>query len=168
MYWITEEFYQNNCDNEIPYRKWVEQGFIRVSGKHSIVYSDLSNYIETFVKKINCRVGWIYYDSWSAIYLIEDLNKMGFRDCVPLQQGYKSLSLPMQELGVQFKDGKVNYQNNPVTKWCLSNTEVDVDCNGNIKPKKYQDKRNLKIDGTAVLINSYAGILDHIENIKNY
>jgi phage terminase large subunit-like protein len=93
---------------------------------------------------------------------------MGFRDCVPVQQGYKTLSLPMQELGNEFKEKRVNYQNNPITKWCLSNTEMDIDCNGNIKPKKYRDKRSLKIDGTAVLIDAFVGVLEHIDNIKNY
>ncbi len=168
MYWITEEFYQANKDGEIPYRKWVEQGYIRISGKHSIVYSDISNYILTVTKKTGCRVGWIYYDAWSAVYLIEELEKMGFHDCIPAQQGYKTLSLPMQELGTALKNHTVNYQNNPVTKWCLSNTEIDVDNNGNIKPKKYQDKRNLKIEGTAVLINTFVGISDHLDNMINY
>jgi phage terminase large subunit-like protein len=168
MYWMTEEFYQNNKDGEIPYKKWFEQGYIRISGQHSISYGDISNYINTFFKNTGGRFGWIYYDSWSATYLIDELNRMGFNDCVPVQQGYKTLSLPMQELGTQFKEGKINYQNNPITKWCLSNTEVDIDCNGNIKPKKYQDKRSLKIDGTAVLIDAFVGVLEHIDNIKNY
>jgi len=168
MYWCTEEFYNANRDGEIPYKLWVEQGLIRISGKHNIMYSDISNYINTTVKKTGCRVGWIYYDSWSAVYLIEELNKMGFRDCVPVQQGYKTLSLPMQELGVEFKSGRINYQNNAVTKWCISNTEIDIDCNGNIKPKKFQDKRTLKIEGTAVLLNSHVGVMARLDNMKNY
>jgi Phage terminase-like protein, large subunit len=168
MYWITEEFYQANKDGEIPYRLWVDQGYVRISGKHNIVYSDVSNYILTFNGKTGCRVGWIYYDSYSAVYFIEELKKMGFHDCVPTIQGYKTLSVPMQTLGTEIKSHYVNYQNNPVTKWCLSNTEIDMDCNGNIKPKKYEDKRNLKIEGTAVLLNSFVGITDHMDNMKNY
>jgi len=168
MYWITEEFYQANKDGGVPYRRWVEQGHMRISGVHNIIYQDISNYILTFFENTECRIGWIYYDSYSAVYLIEELKSMGFHDCIPTWQGYKTLSIPMQTLGAEFKDKKVNYNNNPVTKWCLSNTEVEMDANLNIKPRKYQNKRSLKIDGTAVLLNSFVGILEHLDNMKNY
>lgn len=168
MYWITEEMYQANRDSETPYKLWKDQGHIRISGKHNIEYSDLANYIDTFTKTTKCRVGWIYYDAWSSEYLVKELETMGFSDCRKIQQGYKSLSLPMQELGAAFKGGLVNYQNNPITKWCISNTEQDTDGNGNIKPKKYQDKRSLKIEGASILITAWAGVLENLDNMKNY
>ena len=172
MYWITQDFYNKHSTDNVPYKTWVSKGYIRISGEHAINYNDLTNYILTIKKKCNnMRLGWIYYDSYSAIYFIEDLKKTLHIDkdrMIPTQQGYKTISLPMQSLGSEFKAHRVNYQNNPVTKWCLSNTEADTDCNGNIKPKKYQDKRSMKIDGVAVMIDSFVGISEHLDNVKNY
>ncbi len=42
----------------------------------------------------------------------------------------------MENLGADLKKKHINYNNNPVTKWCLSNTIVDIDKNGNIQPDK--------------------------------
>ena len=53
-------------------------------------------------------------------------------------QGAKTLSLPMQMLGADLQAHKVNYNNNPILKWCLTNTGVQTDRNGNIVPIKNQ------------------------------
>ena len=37
-------------------------------------------------------------------------------------QGAKTMSNPMKELEADLKDKKVNYNNNPILKWCLLNT----------------------------------------------
>jgi len=42
-------------------------------------------------------------------------------------QGAKTLSLPMQMLGVDLQAKRVCYNNNPVLKWCLTNTGILTD-----------------------------------------
>jgi len=66
-------------------------------------------------------------------------------------QGAKTLSLPMQMLGVDLKANRVIYNNNPVLKWCLTNTGIQTDRNGNIVPVKNQSPKQ-RIDGTASLL----------------
>lgn len=39
-------------------------------------------------------------------------------------QGAKTLSLPMQMLGADLQAHKVIYNNNPILKWCLTNTGI--------------------------------------------
>lgn len=45
----------------------------------------------------------------------------------------------MKQLEADLQEKKVNYNNNPVTKWCLTNTEVKRDENDNIRPVKRQE-----------------------------
>ena len=45
------------------------------------------------------------------------------------------------------------FQNNPVLKWCLSNTAVQKSVLNNIVPKKITDKR--RIDGAVSLLNAW-------------
>ena len=60
----------------------------------------------------------------------------------------------MQSLGADLKAKKIIYNNNPIDKWCLTNTSVDIDRNGNIQPHKGKNQRR-RIDGTAALLDAY-------------
>ena len=62
----------------------------------------------------------------------------------------------MQMLGADLQAHKVNYDNNPILKWCLTNT----DRNGNIVPAKNQSPRQ-RVDGTAALLDYYVGLYEH-------
>ena len=102
---------------------------------------------------------WVYYDSYSARYFVEEMQMEGF-NMVRCIQGAKTLSLPMQMLGADLQAHRVIYNNNPVLKWCLTNTGVQTDRNGNIVPVKNQSPKQ-RIDGTAALLDSYVGLYEH-------
>ena len=85
----------------------------------------------------------------------------GFR-MVACRQGAKTLSLPMHKLGADLKAKKINYNNNPLLKWCICNTGIVEDRNGNIVPKKAQAAK-FRIDGLASLLDSYVGLCDHYQ-----
>ena len=72
----------------------------------------------------------------------------------PVIQGKKTLSGPMKALGADLDKKIINYNNNPILKWCLSNTSVDVDKNDNIQPIKTSNQRK-RIDGLASLLDAY-------------
>ena len=80
-------------------------------------------------------------------------------------QGKYTLSGPMQRLEADIKKKYVNYNNNPIDKWCLSNTSVDVDKNGNIQPIKVKSRK--RIDGTAALLNAYVALERHKNDYSN-
>lgn len=163
MYWVTQKFLDaqrrpDQMGNYVPWDQWIERGLVRVSGTNAIDYHDIANYFVSNHKKY----GWIYqyinYDSWSATYLIEELASLGFSKdtcLIPTQQGYKTLSVPMQTLETDLKEKILCYQNNDVTKWCFTNVETVQDRNGNIMPKKVNDQRHRKIDGMVAILNTY-------------
>ena len=72
-----------------------------------------------------------------------------------VRQGVFSLSEPMKQLEADMKNKIVIYDNNPVMKWCLANTQAKVDVNGNIQPTKLNSKYK-RIDGAVALIIAYA------------
>ena len=73
---------------------------------------------------------------------------------IPVRQGVVTLSEPMKELSAMLKAKQVIYDNNPILKWNLMNTEIRVDVNGNIQPCKGRDNRR-RIDGTAALLDAF-------------
>lgn len=75
----------------------------------------------------------------------------------------KTLSQPMKALGADLENNLIVYNNNPVDKWCLCNTAVDVDKNDNIQPIKTSKPRR-RIDGTATLLDAYVVLQNNIND----
>lgn len=160
MYWIPEERLEEHVKTDkIPYDKWVELGFVRLCNGNTIDYSDVTAWFLEMVNDSGINIAWVYYDSWSARYWVDEMEAYGF-EMVRCIQGAKTLSLPMQRLGADLQAKRVNYNNNPVLKWCLSNTAIETDRNGNIVPVKNQQARQ-RIDGTASLLDAYVGLNEH-------
>lgn len=81
-------------------------------------------------------------------------NTFGQETWQPVIQGKKTLSGPMKNLGADLEKKIINYNNNPILKWCLTNTAIDIDKNNNIQPIKTSNSRR-RIDGLASLLNAY-------------
>ena len=58
------------------------------------------------------------------------------------------------------------YNNNPVLKWCLANTGIVEDKNGNIKPNKTSKARK-RIDGLAALLDAFVVFQDCQDDYKS-
>ena len=166
MYWLPEDnFNQRVQEEKIPYDKWREAGLVRLCRGNTIDYSDVTAWFLELVNEHGITPLWVYYDSWSARYWVEEMEGYGFKmeRCI---QGAKTLSLPMQNLGADLQAKKVNYNNNPILKWCLTNTAVQEDRNGNIVPKKASSPKQ-RIDGTASLLDAYVGLYEKYNEFLN-
>jgi phage terminase large subunit-like protein len=160
MYWLPADRLQECVQQDkIPYDKWFDRGLLRLCAGNSINYSDVTAWFVETVKQYDLFPAWVYYDSYSARYFVEEMQMQGF-NMVRCIQGAKTLSLPMQMLGADLQAHKVIYNNNPVLKWCLTNTGVQTDRNGNIVPIKNQSPKQ-RIDGTAALLDCYVGLYEH-------
>ena len=72
----------------------------------------------------------------------------------------------MKALGADLAGKKIIYNNNPVLKWCLANTSIDVDKNNNIQPAKGMSQRR-RIDGMASLLDAYVCRDRHLDEYHN-
>ena len=159
MYWIPEAHLAERVrDDKIPYDKWQERGLLRLCHGNTIDYSDVTAWFLEMVE-FGITPAWVYYDSYSARYWVDEMTRHGFKMERTIQ-GAKTLSLPMQRLGADLQAKRVNYNNNPILKWCISNTAIETDRNGNIVPVKNQKPRQ-RIDGLASLLDAYVGLNDH-------
>lgn len=166
MYWLPQDsFIQRVQVEKIPYDKWLEAGLVRLCTGNRINYSDVTAWFLELVNECGLTPTWIGYDSWSAGYWVEEMKSYGF-NMIPVIQGAKTLSLPMQTLGADLQAKRVNYNNNPVLKWCLTNTGVQTDRNGNITPVKNQSAKQ-RIDGTASLLDAYTVFQEHYNEFMN-
>lgn len=162
MYWLPEDNLEQRVKlDKIPYDIWYRRGLLRLCAGNTINYGDVTSWFIEMLNNYGITPLWIYYDSYSAKYWVEEMEQNGFK-MVRCIQGAKTLSLPMQNLGADLKAKKINYNNNPILKWCLTNTGILEDRNGNIVPIKNQSAKQ-RIDGVASMLDSYVGLYEHYE-----
>lgn len=157
-------FLERIKDDRVPYDKWKEQGLITLSGDSKVDYKDVTDWFLKLQNEYDIYPFKIGYDGWSAGYLVDEL-KNTFGPSVPesVFQGYRTLSSPMKSLGSDLTSKKINYNNSGLLKWCISNTRVKVDENGNVKPIKGINP-NKRIDGLASLLDAYAMFEKYVED----
>ncbi|NMD90789.1 terminase large subunit [Staphylococcus hominis] len=163
MYWLPEDNLRKRVEEDkIPYDKWHEQGLLRLCSGNTIDYSDITEWFKEMVNECDITPLWIYYDNYSARYWVDEMEAHGFK-MIRTPQGAKTLSLPMQNMGADLQKKKINYNNHPILKWCLTNTGIETDRNGNIVPVKNQSPKR-RIDGTASMLDAYVGLFDNYES----
>lgn len=166
MYWIPANCLEKKItEDKIPYDKWLNNGYLRLSGDSKIDYHDITLWFLEQVNDYDLRPLWIGYDSWNANFWIDDMTSNGF-DMQEVRQGYKTESAPLKQMKADLMDKKINYNNNPITKWNLSNVVVKMDDNENIMLSK--EKAAQRIDGVASLMDAYVVFIDRKQEYLNY
>ena len=108
---------------------------------------------------------WIGYDSWNAQYFTQEMHNNNFIMEIVIQ-GAKTMSPAMKEMEAEFKAKHINYNNSPILKWNLTNTQIKQDDNDNIRPVKGKSQKQ-RIDGTVSLIDSFVIYMKHYEDYHN-
>ena len=110
---------------------------------------------------------YIGYDPWHIddSLLRAFQSEFGKKAMIPIRQGVVTLSQPMKDMEADFKERLFVYNNNPIDKWCLINTCIKTDINGNIQPIKGLD-RTQRIDGTMALIDAYIVLRDKFDEYQ--
>lgn len=164
MYWLPEDLLEKRTkEDKIPYDKWVEQGWMRTCPGNKVHYRYVKEWFEEVQNEWDIYLFKCGYDSWSASYFVEDMaNTFGKPVMEPVIQGKKTLSGPMKSLGADLMKKRIIYNNNPILKWCLANTSIDEDRNGNIQPAK-GNLGTRRIDGMAGLLDAYVTLERNLE-----
>ena len=78
----------------------------------------------------------------------------------------KNFQDPMKDLGADLESKLIIYNNNPIDKWCMTNTAIDIDKNDNQQPIKTSKSRR-RIDGLSALLNAYVVLQDKKQDYLN-
>lgn len=174
MYWIPQSVIDEQDEkgsrdgrDHVPYKLWIEQGLMRAYQGKKV---DKRVFLDWFCElRDNDDIYPMYigYDPW---HISDDLlrafeNEFGKSTMISVRQGVITLSGPMKDLKADLQDKKIVYDDNPIDLWCLLNTDVKTDTNGNIQPCK-SDKRTQRIDGTAALLDAYVVWCDKKEQYQ--
>lgn len=166
QYFLPEEgLEQRVIEDKIPYDKWRDRGLLVVTPGNKIDYHMVTEWFLKMLNEYDIHPLWIGYDPWNSRYWVQEMEEHGFV-MVEVRQGYKTLSQPMKELEADLRAKKINYGNNPVLKWNLTNVRVKVDENGNIRPIKGNNNR-ARIDGAVSLLIAYTVLFNNLQDYLN-
>lgn len=143
MYFLPADLLDEKVENDgIRYDLWLDMGLLRLCEGNRINTADVVRWFEEVRDEYGIYVNWTGYDSWSSDLFVHTMkNTFGKESVEPIPQTKKILSDPMHSMKSDLQSNKINYNNNPMLKWCLSNTSIEVDKYGNIQPCKLRNKK---------------------------
>ena len=155
---LTDEKDRLNPEHK-NYREWSAAGYVTINEGNEINMEQVSQWYFELLVKYDCRPLKIGYDPWHSKSLQNELSKLfGAEVLERISMNFNSITNAMTTLESDLKYKKLNYNNCPVTSWCLSNTAVKVNNIGQIMPTKVYGKSKHRIDGTAALIAGYTAL----------
>lgn len=167
MYWLPGDLLEKRVqEDKIPYSTWLDKGLLRVSEGNKVNYKDVTKWLLEVQNDMDIYIFKIGYDSWSSTYLIDELEQNFGKITEPVIQGAKTFSSPMKRFEADLEAKKINYNNNPILKWNLSNAAIKTDRNDNIALVKTSNSRR-RIDGVASLLDAFIVYENHYEEYMN-
>lgn len=175
MYWIPQRVIDmqqlkgNRTERDkVPYELWASQGYMRIVTGNKVDKHVILDWFLELRDEEGLFPLYIGYDPWHIEEaLLRDFKmQFGENSMIPIRQGARTLSQPMKELKIDFETHAVNYDDNPIDRWCLYNTQIKQDINANIQPVKSVDQTQ-RIDGTIALLCAYTVLKNKYDNYIN-
>ena len=153
---------------EAPYRLWAQQGWLTLCDGATVDYNDVTEWFVSMVQERDIRPLWVCYDAALSGYWVPQMTDMGF-EMERIRQGPVTWTYPMKRMKGLFEDHRIVYQNNPILRWCLSNTAAKSSNQrgiDSIQPEKITANR--RIDGTVSLLNAMTGYYNNEDEFLAY
>ena len=152
-FWLpAERIDEATVRDGLPYQQYINQGFLELSGDNFVDYHDCYDWLTKLVEGYEILPLMTGYDRYSAQYLIQDLERYGFR-CDDVWQG-ENLWGVLQEVEGLMKDGKVHCGNNSLLKVHFLNSAIKMSAERG-RGKLIKLAPSLHIDGMAALADSF-------------
>ena len=165
-FWLPgEKLEEASANDGLPYRAFIERGFLSLSGDNIIDYRDVYNWIIEAVQEYRILPQVIGYDRYSAQYLIQDLKDSGLI-VDDVYQGF-NLTGVIREAEGFIRDGFLEMGDNDLLKIHLLNCALKFD-NDNKRCKMIKTASRNHIDGAAALLDLLTVRQKHWNEIGEY
>jgi phage terminase large subunit-like protein len=139
---------EREARDRVPYGQWARDGYMDATPGDSVDYEYVRKAINEWCAMFDVQE--IAFDPWNATDLVTRLTEQDGLTCVPMRQGYASLSAPTKALETAILAKSMRHDGHPVLRWCMGNVAVEQDAAGNIKPSKKVSTE--RIDGVIALV----------------
>lgn len=152
-YWIPESKLKDSPDG-VDYEQWERESWLTIVPGNSVETSVVADYEYELLKEYDLKPFKSGYDNrFAKDYINRHAEIFGDKLTVNIPQDFKVLDNPTKILEADMRDRTVNYQNNPVCKWCFENTGIILDKLGRMMLTKMDTTK--RIDGSASKVICY-------------
>ena len=135
----------------IPYRAYIQRGFLFESGDNFIDYRDIFNWARELVEKWKIFPLECGFDRYSATYLVQDMKDYGFH-MDDVYQG-ENLTPVIREVEGLMKDGKIRIGDNDLLKIHFLNSAVKLNAESD-RMRLIKIEPRAHIDGMAAFLDA--------------
>lgn len=155
-YWIPESKLQSADDKQAgaKYKDWAKDGLLTICEGNDIDLSLVADWFYTLYKDYGLRLYKCGYDIKFSKDFLRRMDEYGFETEIILQNKI-TLSNAMKLVESDLKAQYVNYNENEIDAWCLSNAAMEIDDVGNVQAVKIAGQPGKRIDGAVTLIIVY-------------
>lgn len=147
----------NDANAGAKYKEWAEQGYVTICEGNDIDLSVVADWFYQLYLDYDIKLWKCGYDQRFSKDWINQMEYYGWQknndDLVLILQNRNTLSNAMKLCEADFTHKIINYNENPVDKWCLGNAGIEVDNLGQCMAVKLET--NKRIDGAVTLIILY-------------
>ena len=156
-YWIPEGKLEKADDASAgaDYKRWARDGLLTICSGYDNNLVEVADYLANLKKQFDIRIIKCGYDQRFAREFLERMEFYGI-DCERILQTPDVMSSPMKQVEAELKAHVINYGNNIIDRWCLSNCSIKVDNLGRVMAVKIKGQHSKRIDGAVTLIILYA------------
>lgn len=155
FYCPKETVDKRSKEDRVPYRYWVESGYMTATDGNVIDYTEIFNHVvqnKTILGMKNVEL-----DQWNAQQMANNFQEVGI-DYHFFSQAISVISEPTKQFQTLVLSGKIRHGGNPVLRWMLSGCVVIQDPNENIKVHKGKSHMGKKrVDGIIATIMALGG-----------
>ena len=149
QFFVPEErIRERSRRDHVPYDEWARQGVLTATPGAVVDYEIIRGVLKSWAAEFSLQM--IAFDPWNATDLVSRLQQQDGLPCVPMRQGFASLSAPTKSLEQAILGRRLRQDGHPVLRWNVSNVSVESDATGNLKPSKTVSTE--RIDGVVALI----------------
>ena len=149
-FWMPAEKIDAATERDgIPYRLYIEKGWLSPSGEHFVDYRDTFNWCVSLIEEYEILPLMTGYDRYSSQYLIQDMERYGFHTD-DVFQGY-NMHPAIQTLEGMMESGMIDIGDNDLLKMHLLDTALKSE-NESRRSKIVKVDSRCHIDGCAALL----------------
>lgn len=169
IYYFTRFFLPKNkieeatIRDQIPYRAYIERGFLIPSGENQIDYEDIFRWFTDLIEKYQIYVLKVGYDRYNALYWVKQMKDYGFHMDDVVQGG--NLTGVIIDTEAALKDGRlICAEDNDLMKlhWMDSALKMDEETNRRRLVKIHKNKH---IDGVAAMLDAMCMRHNYLEEL---
>lgn len=156
MYFIPESKLESSDDKQAgaKYAEWAREGLLTVCEGNDVDLTIVADWFYKLYEQYGLRLYKCGYDVKFSKEFLKRMDAYGFETEIVLQNKL-TLSDPTKLVEADLKGKLINYNENPIDRWCLGNSALEIDNAGNVQIVKTKGQAARRIDGAVTLAILY-------------